>query len=405
MRNVGGFANVGGFGNVRDSAAEQASLAKAKQEAEALAAAQRAAQENQARKNQETNEQKKQVKYSRTPEQKKLLKDGNKVLFHTKKCHLWGNDFLESKYTYPALSGKIATNNHKSLETLESNDENHIPLTTHHIWLTSSTKPRELSENMITWAQKSATVLAEGWKHVFWVNDKKLIPNSIKKLSDYGYEFKEISELGKLYIENEFNAAMKQNKFGLASDILRYEILNKVGGLYFDTDYDILANPAKIHSKADFYTGIEPFDGGSKVCGFKYGNAIIASKPDHIILQKMLEHIKIWSNPLKAPPFLEKCDSFDYTIYVTGPFGFSKVFLENSGLGGNVDLTLKPEQVYSMEYMRNGGENVNLPKDLEVDHVSCRDVCTLLNSENEELTLGYHYWSNTWTKSEFGSNG
>ncbi len=314
-------------------------------------------------------------------------------------CPDGGDSLLQGEYISKGFSKNVAYCNHYALN-VDNSKEKEIPLTTHHIWLTNAEKPKELTEHMQAWAKKSAAVLSgnTNWQNIFWVNDKKLIPNTVKELEKVGYIFREVSELGQLTLNAEYSSALSGNKFGLASDILRYEILDKLGGLYFDTDYDLLADPSKLHTQVDFYTGIEPFG------KFKAGNAIIGAKPNHPIIKGMLQHIKEWSDQTSAPKFLNQCSQFDQTIYITGPFGFTKAYLENSGKEGNIDIVIKPETVYSEEYKHNGGKNIN-PSDKFTDHLECDHYCTLKNANNEELVLGYHYWGNTWVKAEFGSCG
>ncbi len=330
---------------------------------------------------------------------KQLKEKGHKFFQDLKSCPSGGDSLLQGQYVSKKTSEAVAKCNHNALtkDVVAAKD---IPLTTHHIWLTNPENPKELSDHMLAWAKKSAAVLSgnANWKNIFWVNEKKLIPNTVKELEKVGCLFKEIYELGPLQLEREYSSAMSASKFGLASDILRYEILDKLGGLYFDTDYDLLADPYKLHGQVDFYTGIEPFG------KFKAGNAIIGAKPNHPIIKNMMEHIKQWTDQNTAPKFLKDCSNFDQTIYITGPFGFTKAYLEHSNVENNIDVVLQPSSIYSMHYQHNGGANFN-PRDKVIDHLDCKEYCTPMNANNEELALGYHYWANAWAKSEFGSHG
>jgi ankyrin repeat protein len=292
----------------------------------------------------------------------------------------------------------IIKENHATFRALDTDTEAKIPLVTHHIWLTNISNPKELTEHMKSWAKNSKAKLNDKWEHYFWVNSKDALPETVKGLSDGGFIFKEVSELGELYLQTEYQKAVEERKFGLASDMLRYEILNKHGGLYFDTDYELVNDLSKLHYNSDFYVGNEPFG------DLMLGNAIIGSKKDHIIITKILEHIKTWSNNETAPNFLENCNNFDQTLYITGPFAISKAFLENSGKGGNIDLVIRPEAIYSMHYLDD--RKYNVATGGEVSDVNCEnEYCHLTDEESAPIILGYHYWANTWVKKEFGSNG
>jgi ankyrin repeat protein len=292
----------------------------------------------------------------------------------------------------------IIKENHATFRAIDTDTEAKIPLITHHIWLTNINNPKELTEHMKSWAKNSKAKLNDKWEHYFWVNSKDALPETVKALSEAGFIFKEVSELGEIYLQNEYQKAVEERKFGLASDMLRYEILNKHGGLYFDTDYELVNDFSKLHYNSDFYVGNEPFG------DLMLGNAIIGSKKDHIIITKILEHIKTWSNNETAPKLLNKCNNFDQTLYITGPFAISKAFIENSGEDGNVDLIIHPESIYSMHYLDD--KKYNVATGLEVSDVKCEnEYCNLTDEEGAPIILGYHYWANTWVKEEFGSNG
>ena len=76
---------------------------------------------------------------------------------------------------------------------------------------------------------------------------------------------------------------------GEKADIFRYEILNRFGGVYADTDFECLRPFDILHAYCDFYAGIEaPFPDQRDVM---MGNALIGSVPGHPILQCCLRRI------------------------------------------------------------------------------------------------------------------
>ena len=70
-------------------------------------------------------------------------------------------------------------------------------------------------------------------------------------------------------------------------DILRYEILLQIGGLYVDMDIKRLGNFEDIHPFWDFYVGLASQDVGT----VEINNALIGSIPEHDIIRDVLDHI------------------------------------------------------------------------------------------------------------------
>lgn len=81
----------------------------------------------------------------------------------------------------------------------------------------------------------------------------------------------------------------KAVNIGERADILRYEILNRYGGLYVDTDFECVRPFDVFHSYCDFYAGIEaaPLE-DNEVC---LGNALIGTVPHHPIIACCLQRI------------------------------------------------------------------------------------------------------------------
>ena len=79
------------------------------------------------------------------------------------------------------------------------------------------------------------------------------------------------------------DAIHRVQNYGQKSDIFRYEILNRFGGLYVDTDFFCVRPHDILHYTCDFYTGM-----GSKVVY----NGNIGAAPGHPIIQNCLNMIK-----------------------------------------------------------------------------------------------------------------
>jgi len=87
-----------------------------------------------------------------------------------------------------------------------------IPKIIHQIWI----GPKKFPIKYKKW-RNSWQMLNPDWEYIFWDN------NRIKEL--------EITDM---------RAFKKSNNYGFKSDLLRYAILKKYGGLYVDTDFECL---------------------------------------------------------------------------------------------------------------------------------------------------------------------
>lgn len=85
-----------------------------------------------------------------------------------------------------------------------------------------------------------------------------------------------------------FAYALSTENYGMASDILRLELLHRFGGLYIDIDYYALGSVEKLHRCFDFYCGC------SNTGCVEINNGLIGSKPNHPLLTKMMKEINSW---------------------------------------------------------------------------------------------------------------
>lgn len=74
------------------------------------------------------------------------------------------------------------------------------------------------------------------------------------------------------------------------SDIIRYEIIYRYGGLYIDTDIECFANFDELHHKYDFYVNMEPPALNKK--RVTIANNMIGAVPNHYILSRTLANIR-----------------------------------------------------------------------------------------------------------------
>jgi len=173
-------------------------------------------------------------------------------------------------------------------ENIDKDKDSHsIPKIIHFIWV-GSELPEPYSQNIDDWKQKNPDFEVMVW------DDAKV--NSFKP-SMQNVEL--------------FDSAPR---FGGKSDILRYEILKKHGGLYVDTDFICVSGFSDLHDKYSFYAGIcleRPV---------QLNNGIMASAPNHPILDICIGQMRL-DNPwnIQCPETL--------VLYQTGPWALTRSFL------------------------------------------------------------------------------
>lgn len=159
-----------------------------------------------------------------------------------------------------------------------------IPKIIHQIWLGG-----KLPDAYLGW-QKSWKRFHPEWKYVLWTD------SAVRKMS----------------LVNEA-AFIETRNLGAKSDILRYEILLKYGGLYVDTDFECLRSFDQLHGICNFYAGIPH---GKEIL---LNNALIAATPNHPIINTCVRSIR---PTLKSHDPTQIMDS-------TGPQFFTECFFES----------------------------------------------------------------------------
>ena len=90
-----------------------------------------------------------------------------------------------------------------------------------------------------------------------------------------------------LYNHEAFRYALEHRQYGMASDILRLEVLYKYGGVYTDMDYLCVA-PLTPLEHLEFYCG------ASNVGCVEVNNGLLASRPHSGLLRLVMDDIHAW---------------------------------------------------------------------------------------------------------------
>ena len=243
------------------------------------------------------------------------------------KCYSWSTQKhqLEQIYRQENISKTLLP--HSSIELIGR--ENKIPLISHYAWVTSSEfseQEREAKfwQNNKYLESKLSTI--PDYQHIIWVNDLKLIPPSVlAKLSKIKIEMKTIADLYQISVPSANNEnllfllhlaqiAAELKFFAISTDIIRYQALKEIGGIYSDGDYQLYQDPQKLFKDYEAVLGYESVDVPASFNGF------YAVKNQHPV---MIEILKLTARNILAE------DSPHYSKY--GCYQSDKTYL-NAGI-------------------------------------------------------------------------
>lgn len=182
-----------------------------------------------------------------------------------------------------------------------------IPTILHFIWLGPKPLPADFERFVEGWKKAHPA-----WKIIIW-RDK---------------------DVTKLRLTN-YRPYRKSKNFGERSDIARYEILYRFGGVYADTDFECLKSLEPLHELFSFYAGIS-YD----LYGYLF-NGLIGTVPNHPIMQYCIEKIgqTNWDSIIYD-------GSGSGILQRTGPFLLTEAFLARMNQDSHA-IALPPCYFYS----------------------------------------------------------
>lgn len=215
--------------------------------------------------------------------------------------------------------------------------ENRIPKIIHQIWI-GSPLPAQYTSFQKTWMDNHPD-----WHYKLW-NDK------------------DIEQFG-LINKKAYDAT---NNYGAKSDIARYEILYRLGGLYVDTDFECLRSFDIFHECCDFYTGSAHFVTGTTFM------AIIGCAPGHPILRSCIDSLdteKI-TNARSAMDILQS----------TGPGYFSRAVNAHLAMSNDAAVVFPSGYFYPWPHYNR-------------DQNSSEQIQQWIRPE----TFAVHHWHSSWS--------
>ncbi len=137
-----------------------------------------------------------------------------------------------------------------------------IPKIIHQIWFGNEPIPKNYQYFLETWRQYHPD-----WQVKIWTEADILKED---------FDSMDLFLLARSYAEQ--------------ADVMRYEIIQRYGGLYIDTDIECYASFEELHYKYDFYTNMEPPALNKK--RVTIANNMIAAVPNHPIVKQTLINIR-----------------------------------------------------------------------------------------------------------------
>lgn len=212
-----------------------------------------------------------------------------------------------------------------------------IPKIIHQIWI-GGPVPEAFKPLMESWTR---THMGPEWEYKLWTDD------NVHEIKLHNQE----------YYDSEENP-------GLKSDILKWEIIHQIGGVYVDTDFECLKSIEILHYQYDFYTAYQPLD----TMYVQLGAAIFAAAPGHPILEHCVKTLEADKNQQGIPA-------------KTGPIHFTKSFYAVGGkTEGMIDIAFPAYYFYPQ-----GSTEKTLDYDTWIKNGA----------------FAIHHWAKSWMPSQY----
>ncbi len=216
---------------------------------------------------------------------------------------------------------------------LDYNDK--IPKIIHQIWIGPRPVPNKYKRWMKSWKS-----LNKSWEYKLWTNN----------------DLKDINLINQKLFDDI-------NNIGFKSDILRYEILYKYGGLYIDTDLECISKIPEKFCHYDFISCIV-FKNTPQIA-----NGAILAKPNSLLISKIINNI---SKPKDQTSSLDILKSSGADLVTKEYFQLKKEYKDKC-------LILPTNYFYPWP-------NFLISSNIE--------IMKFIN----EKTIGIHYWEVSWMK-------
>ncbi|NRA73780.1 MAG: hypothetical protein HRU36_03440, partial [Rickettsiales bacterium] len=233
------------------------------------------------------------------------------------------------------LKSKPATK--LSLEVCSNSEDYKISQDLHYVWFSSNQYTAEQRKSKF-WKHnkylKENVKATSQWGHYLWTNSKDFIDDDIQQeLESLGVEIRTLEELGLDKEQHQKLAAAsyqfaEQKSFGLATDIARYLIIFKEGGVYIDADYQLF----NVDGLEQIMCSYNSFFGVERGYDVRLGNGFLAAEGGNKIIEETIDlcYRNIFEGN-KSPEYVKSpCTNSMKTIHTTGPITLSIAFTKHA---------------------------------------------------------------------------
>lgn len=224
-------------------------------------------------------------------------------------------------------------------DAIKKADKPLIPRIIHQIWL-GSELPKKYARFCKTWEEMNP-----GYEYKLWTD---------ADVADFEMENRELFDRSKNY--------------GLKSDILRYELLKRYGGIYVDTDFECLQSLDKFAHANDFFAGMLDHE--------SVANGLIGCRPGHPLIDIFINKIKKLDKVEMTP---------EEVIAATGPSFITNQILHYVKSHKNNAVCIYPcSFFYPFPH--------TLQKEFWSGKITPGQLKTFLRPESSAI----HYWATSW---------
>jgi len=274
---------------------------------------------------------------------------------------------LKKEFVPPVFEALKKIYEKNSFKNVSSRSECVIPKIFHYIWL-GIKLPDKYRPFLQSWLDKHPD-----WIFIFWVDNpenydlgtlvnganfarvKEVICDQKSKGGRFVIDVKNLSFSNRVFFDGTRN-------YGERSDILKWEVVYRFGGVYIDIDCECFKPLDPLHHMYDFYTGVQPLDTNL----MQLGAALYGSIPGHPILKHCVEKI---AHDRK----------YQQIVVKTGPIHFTKAFLAVADKHGYIDVALPASYFYPCDYEQAGHPETEWKR---------------------PESFATHHWAGSWLKKE-----
>lgn len=253
-----------------------------------------------------------------------------------------------------------------SPEKIADSQQLKIPRIMHHVWL-GGKLPAEYEPYWHSWLAQHPD-----WTFIFWSDNPSnfdkgvVVVRSFDELEHYITDANSnaqyvVVDVRQLKFDNRdiYDAAIN---YGEKSDILKWEIVYRFGGVYIDTDFECLKRLDAFHYQYDCYTGLQPLDTNL----VQLGAALYGACPGHPIMRSCVEGVRANAHIMQI-------------VHKTGPLHFTRCFIMNACKQGMIDVALPASYLYPCGYEQRGQQR---------------------QYWQQPESYAVHHWAGSWLKPE-----